>query len=177
MSEKLPVIVKRLKGQARFEALEQITRQGLPENKINEYNKLGESEIKSEAYIFSKKYGLNLELSGYVISKIGYISAIKFTDMFNSLKLDLKDYKDYFDKSINGDFSFIPKETSLLEKEVSECNKKFGFDINQIEINSIVEKKSNKKKIVLRGQPIYRGESSDSEHYFEHFDSRLDRNE
>jgi hypothetical protein len=155
MSNNKPIKIKKLDELNKFEALEELTKVGLPNKEVHSYMELQKDPIKSEAYIISKIYNLNQELIQKMIMEIGHLKTLEFTDFyFKILKRQANDFFDSYESAKKGGFSFVPKETSLLEKEVSECQKKFNLDLNQVN---------------------YRGEVSDSSHYHEHFGSRLDR--
>jgi len=59
----------------------------LNKDQIYKYKNMQEDQIKSQAYILSKKYGLDEEVAEQVILKLGYFNAIGFTELFFKINL------------------------------------------------------------------------------------------
>ena len=111
----------------------------LNKDQIYKYKNMQEDQIKSQAYILSKKYGLDEEVAEQVILKLGYFNAIGFTELF--FKINLKDsavlikYMETVEETAKKSFSFFEnnQKISLLEQEVINFQNKFNLNLNKIE--------------------------------------------
>ena len=135
--------------------------QGLDnKEKIQDYKALATTDhLSSRVYVLSQKYNLSIgEAETAIISFGSYNKALEFTDFFDKILLkygiNRKDYLEIVKKASKNDFSFVPKEMSLLEQEVINLQNKFNLNLMQT---------------------YHRDVPDSSVHYYEHIVSRTDR--
>lgn len=99
-------------------------------NKI--YELLQQDHIKSQAYVFSKKYNVDQVLAEELFFKYEINKVIEFTEFYHIvLKGDTKNYKEAIEYAFKNGFSFVPKEVSIFEQERMNFENKFNLNLTK----------------------------------------------
>ncbi len=165
----------------KFDLQSLVGNESLDTEKIEFYESLREDPLSPEAYIISRKYGLDFGLMKNLILKYEHNKVLEFMDFyFNFTRGNLVNFEDSLNLAMKNGFSYYPKEISQLEQETMISENKYGINPIQRE-TELALKNSNsltlkKRKRIRIDDLNYRPEVESSSHYSEHmFTKMLDR--